>query len=162
MPTSTARERLQRALVELSRTGGRGRSGARRPLQERALRHGVDHAGAGAGRRAAAEGARPDGGPPSHDGTPAGRAPDRDSASAGEAPRSEGAEAAGPAMAGIPATAGDLADLAARLERIEAQLSALARPVDASRESFEEWVRLGYWAYLRFGEFLRLRRAGMI
>jgi len=61
-----------------------------------------------------------------------------------------------------PAIPFELADLFARLDRIERKLSNLVRPFPASNEGFDEWVRRGYWTHIRFSEFLRLKRAGML
>ena len=60
----------------------------------------------------------------------------------------------------------DLADdLFERLDRIEERLADLnrpTRPVPATREIFGEWVRLRQWEEMPFGEFLKLRRSGLI
>ena len=57
---------------------------------------------------------------------------------------------------------GELLD---RLDRIEERLADLqrpARPIPPSRELFEEWVRLRQWEEVPFGDFLKLRRSGLI
>jgi hypothetical protein len=82
----------------------------------------------------------------------------------GPAPDGEGREETGACRMGpsIPFEPADLAELHERLDRIERKLSDLARPFPASHESFDDWVRQGYWAHIRFSEFLRLKRAGML
>jgi len=59
----------------------------------------------------------------------------------------------------------DLAALDARLDRIEARLEGLRNPLRSgtpAREIFLEWIRNGRWEEVRFGDFLRLRRAGLL
>lgn len=56
-------------------------------------------------------------------------------------------------------------ELVDRLERIEERLADLQRPqrpIPASREIFSEWVRLRRWEEMSFGDFLRLRRSGVV
>ncbi len=77
-------------------------------------------------------------------------------AAGGEGRKETEIQRMGPAMPFEPA------DLLARLDRIERKLSDLIRPFPASNEAFDEWVRQGYWAHIRFSEFLRLKRAGML
>jgi hypothetical protein len=80
---------------------------------------------------------------------------------AGPAPSGEDRKETGAVKMG-PATSIDLADLLARLDRIERKLSDLGRPFPATHDGFDEWVRQGYWAHIRFSEFLRQKRAGML
>jgi len=59
----------------------------------------------------------------------------------------------------------DLSELVDRLERIEEKISDLQRvprPRPATGELFAEWVRLRRWEEIPFGDFLRLRRAGVL
>jgi len=56
-------------------------------------------------------------------------------------------------------------ELIERLDRIEERLADLTRPVrpiPATRELFAEWVRLRKWEEMAFGDFLRLRRSGVV
>lgn len=68
--------------------------------------------------------------------------------------------AEGPGLS--PAAAEAIDNLVTRLDILEARVSLLGRPVPASREVFAEWVRLRRHEEMSFGDYLRLRRSGLV
>jgi hypothetical protein len=59
----------------------------------------------------------------------------------------------------------DFGALSARLDRIEERLADLRNPLRCAtpaREIFREWIRNGHWEEVRFGDYLRMRRAGLL
>ena len=55
-----------------------------------------------------------------------------------------------------------LAEVDRKLARIERMLAEMRAPGTSTSESFNRWVKQGYWAYIRFGDYLRLKRIGLL
>ncbi|HET9482185.1 MAG TPA: hypothetical protein VFP98_10555 [Candidatus Polarisedimenticolia bacterium] len=89
----------------------------------------------------------------------------RPHAAAAPEPTAAPEASSGSAAPALEAWAASLAGLSDRLERIEERVDDLHRPVrplPATRDLFCEWVRLRRWEEIPFGDFLRLRRAGLL
>jgi hypothetical protein len=140
----TVRDRLEKALLRASR-GTRTRPGRRSSSRWNRIATGEGAVQAGPALPSA-----PPLPPSSHSAAQTGGAPDDEPLNA-ELPTELPTELMG--------------ELLERLDRIEQRLGDLhrpVRPIPPSRELFAEWVRLRHWEEIPFGDFLKLRRAGLV
>ncbi len=56
----------------------------------------------------------------------------------------------------------DLGSVEAKLDRIERTLAEMRAPKSPTGEIFKSWVQQGYWSHIRFGDYLRLQRTGLL
>ena len=49
-----------------------------------------------------------------------------------------------------------------KLDRIERMLAEMRTTKSPTSEIFTRWIKQGYWAHIRFGDYLSLERTGLI
>jgi len=153
-----ARERLERVFTDLSkRPFARIVPGAPKEKRLHPGRNRIQGALARIGRAARRDSVRF---APASAGPPAPRDVD-----AGSAPAPVSGPTAGGEEARAAVDAAYMQAVAARLDRIERMLEEIRNPLrgtSSTRDLFREWIRDGHWESVRFGDYVRLRRAGRL